>query len=339
MKKSIQHISTLALSVTLCSTFAYAKAFDPVGAYSTRATSPDSGGTTIVLYPDHRFAIAAFGTMLAGTWAVDGDVIRLKMEKPDYPYAIYARYNPKIKSGMRIMVDGDLGGFGRVSIGTNNKVFFKVVNDNANCTKWPYIANIPVILNNLSLFVGNDESNHTQRYDYKFGQKYNDIILQNLKPQRERDIEIPLALVVDIGAKPNKVQREEGQYYTKEPISSLGEEDSEFLKQISQIRLNQLPDSVYFNANGKDYNPLDEDVKLEKELDFMSNDFFLKDYTFNTLDNSYRIKKPDTETPADDYHNNNVIYKFDLMKMVNNVALPKKMQAEKSLLHYTCPSD
>ena len=47
------------------------------------------------------------GTLIKGIWGIDKNIITLTPKNPDAPFYLYARKNPDIKGGMRLMISGN----------------------------------------------------------------------------------------------------------------------------------------------------------------------------------------------------------------------------------------
>ena len=270
----------LALCILLFSkTFAQTKKPDFVGFYRER-------GGVFYIKEDKTFLIVAYATLITGTWDVKEIKIRtdkgkksqkfviLTPYRPEFPFSVFGRKNPSIKTGYQIKyyTDNKLNISDSVYIGNSLKQMQAFFNPSPNCFSGADIykgKNLP------KEFILADLNTHELRYSEKSEVKYtdqfsfstegyNDFIIDYM-PADDKNSGI---FRFPIGVK--GIENLDGEPLEKLKKEDFAEEDIKFLEKVST-------QNVY----------LDEDFRIE----LMDEILFPKEHSYSQYERQLDEKK------------------------------------------------
>ncbi|KAF5305967.1 hypothetical protein FQR65_LT18641 [Abscondita terminalis] len=131
----------------------------------------NGGGTSFIIKKDNTFLVVAMGTLIKGIWGIDKNIITLTPKNPDAPFYLYARKNPDIKGGMRLMISGN-DSDNNIYVGTFPNKMKRLFNEEANCFDYPYVHSIERTSRNSDFYrsdeIGQSLSGKSAEYDAAF---------------------------------------------------------------------------------------------------------------------------------------------------------------------------
>lgn len=298
--KIINRLYVILLLISGILTSAQYKNTDVEGVYN-------GGGTSFIIKKDNTFLVVAMGTLIKGTWSIDKDIITLTPKNPDASFYLYARKNPDIKDGMRLMVSGD-NSDNDIYVGVYPNEMKRLFNKEANCFDFPYVhrsKELPEILT----FIDKTKSDNPYQMQVPNMMQhfqtagYNDFIVQYMSP--------------NLFYNPFRFE------IKKEGLSSLSDTNGgiierenikEFFKNEKELQFLEQSFDMAYNADFKlvnyAYNTNDDmSEKIEISL-------YKYDPVRNVYVNPYAPSKS-LNYKSDDFHYTDVLMKFDKIKSEN----------------------
>ncbi|KUY20158.1 hypothetical protein BAZ12_09230 [Elizabethkingia miricola] len=267
----------------------------------------NGGGTSFIIKQDNTFLVVAMGTLIKGTWGIDKNIMTLTPKNPDAPFYLYARKNPDIKGGMRLMISGN-DSANDIYMGTFPNKMKRLFNEEANCFDYPYVHQSKELPKILTFIDRTKSDNPYQAQAQNMMQHfqtagYNDFIVQYMSPNLYHN---PFRFEIK-----------------KEGLKSLFDTDSKIIKKQNlkeffknEKELQFLEDSfdMAYNTDSKlvnyAYNTNDD---MSEKIDIAQ---YKYDPVRNVYVNPYAPSKS-LNYKSDDFHYTDVLMKFDRIKSEN----------------------
>ncbi|MEJ5103299.1 hypothetical protein [Chryseobacterium sp. MYb328] len=261
-----------------------------------------TNGAVFVINKNKTFLIIAYATLIKGTWSVEKDLLYLKPKNPESKFYVYARKNTDIKTGMRINFAGDGIGNSNIVVGEFPNKMQSLFNDEANCLdypnvhvfkeKWPVIT----LLEEKKYENGLEVDIPKLIYNFPTGD-YNDFIVQHMQDSLYHH-----DFILKITKKGlSELNSESGEVIKKSTVKEVfsNEKELEFMNQSFDMAF----DAEYKLVNNA-YNTNDD---MNEKID-------LNNYKYNKIKNVYvslGVPEKQVDYKSKDYHDNNVLMKFD----------------------------
>ncbi|MFD2287089.1 hypothetical protein GJU39_10600 [Pedobacter petrophilus] len=295
------------------------------GVYRQSTGNPE-GGNTFFIFDDHKFVVAFFGGVIAGTWIIENDKVDFKPFAIEHQFYVYSRHNKDLADSSRIHFKHfdeapTFLGFDQKEI--EKPLLQSVFNPSPNCVDYPSVAKFKKVSDQL-LFSDqpyhNDDSNlQIKRNVYTFEnvEKYNDFIAYYRKGDIDKG---PFSARVTDG-KLFFGHSEKGS--EKHTLPTEGE-DFEFIKKF--LEAPQTTEKVFCNPF---YNQTTVDASDKDNWKFNeSKNAFINFQNYVEGEEN----KPDEQ---DAYNKMNIVYQFDLLKLAEKKIIPFSINT-KSLFIAIC---
>jgi len=294
-------LALAAFLITLNLSFSMAQT-NIAGVYRRSSGNPE-GGNSFFIFDDHKFVVAFFGGVIAGTWHMENNKIHFKPNVSEHSFYIYGRHNKELKDSSKIYFQGFNDRPTFVGLGKKQAempLMKSVFNENPNCVPYPSVAKfgeIPAQLLFTDLPYGNDAPKRAM-YAFDNSEKYNDFIAYYIKDDRDRN--------------PFDAELKDGKIYfgyddkgsAKYPLPTAGE-DFEFIKQI--LAAPQSTEKIFYNPFYKE-STADVSDKRNWKFDEGKNAFI------NFL--NYVEGEENRPNEQDAYNKMNIVYQFNLLKLI-----------------------
>ncbi|AQX14068.1 hypothetical protein KRE47_04010 [Elizabethkingia meningoseptica] len=262
----------------------------------------NKGGVSFIIKKDNTFLIVAMGTLIKGNWSVDKNIITLTPKNPDALFYLYARKNPDIKEGMRLMISANEYN-NDIYVGVFPNKMKRFFNKEANCFDYPYVhqsKELPEILTFIDQTKSEDPyqaevPNAMQQFSTA---GYNDFIVQYMNPALFHN---PFQFEIKKEGLKALANTEDSGIIKKQNIKEFfkNEKELSFLEQS----FNMAYQAAYKLVNYA-YNTNDD---MSAEID-------LSHYKYDKTRNVYvNLSIPDKSLnyKSDDFHYTDVLMKFD----------------------------
>ena len=281
-----------------------------------------SGPTYLLLDADHRFYIIAYSTFIQGHWNKKNNQITMVPDNPEFPFAVYARYNPNIKEGYKVKFNDFYKK--QTFIGSGGAdTMQRVFNLNPNCFNNPFINHFPGKASSISFVdsLTGPESKERKTYTFSTG-NFNDFVAVYHDPSKyHREIIV-------------HIEEKDGRLVLK---NATGQFDKDKIDEKQQQEIIEIRDFAKKESGTNDlycnpsYRPFD-----------MSSMSFEDNYSFDTTKNAwvskYNYVKDEELYPErlnDAYHSIGIIYKYEKIAPAS-ISLKQFKINEKSLFTAKC---
>lgn len=261
--------------------------------------SPE-GGTTLALLDNQRYVIVSFGTVIVGDWRiVKGKYLHLLPYRTESPFYVFGRHNTKSKNKTTVTFDG--GGFGYDTLihfdalSQERPILTPVFNDDANCFKSPYKAELTGTYHAISLAFNPDYENKGDEaidmYTFNNDKNFNEFYVLEFNRLARREV---MKAMIDN----DELVFEQGRT-KRSPLPEASTEDAAFFRQMSDIK--PFPKTLNYNLAGREVDS--ESINRE-------------DYTFDSSLNAYIANtKCSEDCPTeDDYDYVDIFYEYQSLE-------------------------
>ena len=310
---------------------------DISGVYHSQSHSPE-GSPKLVVFNDGFYAIPYFGGIQIGTWQIDNATVRFQPDYVKERFAVYGRYDPKLRGSMRVFFSGFEQAetyIGLVTAGQSKPSLSRVFNADANCTSWPFVSMFPntsaqtMIVQTHSNWDHEDQTPHT--FEFAIDQNLNDFIVQHYPVDRENQ---PFEAKIQGGT----LLFDRGGFLSqadKEALDKLSDEDQQFLRALKARVGIGLPNKLWFNSKYAEFVD-DKEPMLYGEAERID----LTQYDHDTEMNAYVLKSAARaslpSSSSDDFRDAGTIYEYTRITQERPVDSVYKLQQERSLFHFEC---
>lgn len=293
-----------------------------VGQYSMSfGNHSPEGGTTLALLDNQRYVIVSFGTVIVGDWRiVKGKYLHLLPYRAESPFYVFGRHNTKSKNQTTVTFDG--GGFGYDTLihfdalSQETPTLTPVFNDDANCFKSPYKAELTGTYNAISLAFNPDYENKGDEaidmYTFNNDKNFNEFYVLEFNRLAHRKVR---KAMIDNG----ELVFEQGRT-KRSPLPEASTENAAFFRQMSDIK--PFPKTLNYNLAGREINS--ESINRE-------------DYTFDSSLKAYIANTKCSENcpPEDDYDYVDTFYEYQSLEDIA-VTQSKFKISEQSAIYTVC---
>lgn len=280
-----------------------------IGSYHLSSGNNDPlGGAELIAYPNNRFIVVAFGTIVNGEWKLKDNIVHFIPDYDPDSFILYGRKTTTLKDSVRIIFENfenDNSKYVNFESSPKDSVLNmrQVFNDDANCFSHPYIYKGMDIIQKLRFTTKQDYWDKSTEYGvYTFDNQtaYNDFVAVSNPKDFEKE---PFNAIYKNGG----LLFNNDKVSIKKDLSELNEEDSVFLKTYANLKI--LDDVLH---NDKEHFPID-----------LSLGFKIEYYEYDKKNDLYF--NPDLEKNKDSFD-------FDYSKPENSELLPYKRMAKQNVL-------